>query len=285
MSENTNIKKIIFYVLLLVLLFCLLSKSHESGTKIPVISHSLTIETYPLETETETQTETQTETIPETTEPPPPPAEILLEDIPYYSQEGLLPTGCEIVSAKMVLDYYVKHETDIHDLINLLNCQYPQEIDGHTYAPHPKDAFIGIPEESSGFGCFSPIIVKALNQLLPKQYQAVDLSGSELSEIAETYLPQGKPVLVWATIEMWETRNYLGWYLLDENGNPTDTWYDWQVNEHCMVLVGYDEQYYYFNDPYGSNGLIHFERPVVEDRYEQIGKYAAVVTEKQDTTK
>ncbi|MBR7083770.1 MAG: hypothetical protein IKI37_01095 [Oscillospiraceae bacterium] len=100
MSENTNIKKIIFYVLLLVLLFCLLSKSHESGTKIPVISHSLTIETYPLETETETQTETQTETIPETTEPPPPPAEILLEDIPYYSQEGLLPTGCEIVSAK-----------------------------------------------------------------------------------------------------------------------------------------------------------------------------------------
>ncbi len=285
MSENTNIKKIIFYVLLLVLLFCLLSKSPESGTKIPVISHSLTIETYPLETETETQTETQTETIPETTEPPPPPAEILLEDIPYYSQEGLLPTGCEIVSAKMVLDYYVKHETDIHDLINLLNCQYPQEIDGHTYAPHPKDAFIGIPEESSGFGCFSPIIVKALNQLLPKQYQAVDLSGSELSEIAETYLPQGKPVLVWATIEMWETRNYLGWYLLDENGNPTDTWYDWQVNEHCMVLVGYDEQYYYFNDPYGSNGLIHFERPVVEDRYEQIGKYAAVVTEKQDTTK
>ena len=123
MSENTNIKKLICYMLLLALLFYFLSKPPESSIKTSVISHSFTIETYPLETETETetQTETQTETIPEPTEPPPPPAEILLEDIPYYSQKGLLPTGCEIVSAKMVLDYYVKQETDIHNLIDLLN--------------------------------------------------------------------------------------------------------------------------------------------------------------------
>ena len=272
------LKKYFLFVIfiIIILLFTFLTEAPEAGAQSPHVMHSLIIESYPEEAATETETQLpETETLP--TEPP---EEIMLEDVPYYSQAGLLPTGCEIVSAKMLLDYYTKKETDIHDIIDLLNCQYPKDVDGRTCAPHPEDAFIGIPEESSGFGCFAPVIVKALNQLLPAQYQAVDISGFDLQEIAETYLPQGKPVLVWATINLWEPHEYLGWYLTDNKGKPTDEWYDWLVNEHCMVLIGYDADYYYFNDPYDSHGVISFSREKTEKRYEQIGKYAAVVTEK-----
>ncbi len=281
----------LFIGVLLILILILYQKFHQKEEIAPVAyveaETKIETETSP-ETETETETETtipetettETETIPETSEPP---ESVLIEDVPYYSQEDLLPTGCEIVSAKMLLDYYTGKDSDIEDIIDLLNCQFPQEINDRVCAPHPENAFIGNPLNDSGFGCFAPIIVKALNRLLPKNYKAEDISGEELSEIAETYLPKGQPVLVWATICMWNTSVTDGWYILDTRGNPTNIWYDWYVNEHCMVLVGYDETKYYFNDPYGSNGLIAFNRKTVEDRYEKIGKYAAVVVPKPKT--
>lgn len=34
-----------------------------------------------------------------------------------------------------------------------------------------------------------------------------------------------------------------------------------------MLLVGYDEKKYYFNDPYDNNGVIGYERALVEKRH------------------
>ncbi|MDE6776363.1 MAG: hypothetical protein K2J25_00330, partial [Oscillospiraceae bacterium] len=62
-------------------------------------------------------------------------------------------------------------------------------------------------------------------------------------------------------------------------------WFQWLANEHCMVLVGYDETYYYFNDTYDSNGLISFRRDITEKRYEEIGCYSVVVQEKEEKIK
>ena len=293
----------VFLFLLIMLMFLFLSEASDADAETPYISHTFIVETYLAETETESDTEA--DTIPESsenieteteiskeiieteepetgTEPSETNESVLLEDVPYYSQEYILPTGCEIVSAKMLLSYYTHEEPDIQEMISFLNCEYPVEIDGYTYAHHPEDAFVGNPETDHSFGCFAPIITEVLNQFLPDGLQAEDISGTELREIAETYLPQGKPVLVWATIGMWESFPNAGWYLLDKDGNPTNEWYDWLANEHCMVLVGYDDDYYYFNDPYDSHGLISFGREKTEKRYEEIGKYAVVVTESEN---
>ena len=121
-----------------------------------------------------------------------------------------------------------------------------------------------------------------MNDFLPDDTVAVDTSGTELQELAETYLPQGQPVLIWATISMIENFPNLGWYLLDEDGEPTDEWYDWQVNEHCLVLVGYDEDYYYFNDPYTWRSQTSYSRELVEKRFEAIGKYSVAVVPAQE---
>jgi uncharacterized protein YvpB len=34
-----------------------------------------------------------------------------------------------------------------------------------------------------------------------------------------------------------------------------------------MLLVGYDDEGYYFNDPYENHGTIRYDRTVVEDRH------------------
>ncbi len=223
------------------------------------------------------ETVQETETAEPTTEYIPPPASIQLE-VPYISQKGLLPTGCELVSAKMLLEYY-GIEATVNDIIEHTYVTNTTTINGKPYGYSPYTAFIGSPWDESSFGCYPPVIVDMMDQLLPEHKKAVDLTGMELSEIAEIYLPRNMPVMVWATISMLETFPNIGWYLLDEDGEPTDEWYDWKANEHCLVLVGYDEDSYYFNDPYGGRGLVSYSRELVETRYEEIGKCAVVVTD------
>lgn len=50
----------------------------------------------------------------------------------------------------------------------------------------------------------------------------------------------------------------------------------WMQNEHCMVLVGFDEENYYFCDSV-SGKLTAYEKEVSEERYSQVGMQAIVV--------
>ncbi len=105
---------------------------------------------------------------------------------------------------------------------------------------------------------FFPVIVRALNRALeeyaPAQYQAASLTGLPLREL-ETYIDRGIPVAVWATIGMVEVPFYYEW-ISPEDGKT----YRYPAREHCLVLVGYDDDRYYFNDPYNSNGLVSYHK-------------------------
>jgi len=48
---------------------------------------------------------------------------------------------------------------------------------------------------------------------------------------------------------------------LKENGEV----FTWISNEHCLLLVGYDEEKYYFNDPHNGNGVIGYPKKLTED--------------------
>lgn len=247
-----------------------------------------------LSTKPPTEPLTQAPTAPPTEPPTQPPTEYrvpqlredvpgtcILEDVPLYSQEGIAPTGCELVSAMMVLEYYGA-PYELEEIVDAVPCVWPEVIDGYVYAPHPERAFIGSPWTESSYGCYAPVVTDMLNKLLPEDCVAYETTGTELATLASVYIPQGKPVLVWETISMLEHFDWGGWYLLDEDGNPTDEWYDWQANEHCMVLVGYDESSYYFNDPYGSHGFIAYDKWLAEERFNSMGQYSIVVEQIPD---
>lgn len=280
-TTDTMRRKLLFAAALLVSAGVCFITASRTVPYVPVIMMSAEPAGPPLP---ETCPPTEPTTIPATTAPTteptePPPEEILLEDIPFYTQQGLLPTGCELVSAKMVLECYTEEEVPIQDIVDHIICTYPQMKEGVACAPHPEQAFIGSPWDPTSFGCFAPAIVDMMNELLPDGYCAVDTTGTPLTELAETYLPQGTPVLVWASINMYNLSPYRGWYLEDKNGNPTEEWYDWLVNEHCLVLIGYDADYYYFNDPYKYSAPVAYSREIVEDRNTTVGEYSAVVVQ------
>lgn len=205
------------------------------------------------------------------------PSERILLDVPYYSQRSDMPTGCELVSAKMVLAY-LGHTVSNQDIIdNLTRCDLGMDSYGRLYGKSPFDAFIGDPRYFTGFGCYPPVIENMVNNMGFSDITVCDTSYTSLDSLAETYLTQGFPIMTWVTIGLVDS--YLGdsWYLTDENGNVTDEIYTWRAQEHCMVLVGYDENYYYFNDPLGTSGAMGYDRGLVERRYNEMGCYSLVL--------
>ena len=93
-------------------------------------------------------------------------------------------------------------------------------------------------------------------------YEVLDLTGTEIKTLQTEYIDKGMPVILWACINMREPITGPQWKLKDSGEVFT-----WISNEHCMLLVGYDEEGYYFNDPYENNGVIRYPKELVEDRY------------------
>lgn len=88
-------------------------------------------------------------------------------DVPYISQKGLLPTGCEIVSALMVLRHY-EYDITADAFIDqyLDKGEFYTDDEGRLYGVHPARAFAGDPRSENGYGCYAPVIVNLLNRIL-----------------------------------------------------------------------------------------------------------------------
>lgn len=202
-----------------------------------------------------------------------PPAAFALE-VPYLSQEGLLPTGCELISAKMLLQYWGR-DVPIERLVEALPTgSLRQGADGALYGPSPDDVFVGDPTSPHGFGCFPPVIERLLQPFLGSGYTVYDTTGTPLPALCSTYLVRGEPVLVWATINMAEMEPGAQW-VLEGSGEI----FTWPSHEHCLVLTGYTEDAYLLNDPYENNGKIAVPKALLEQRYAELSCRSVAVVQ------
>lgn len=196
---------------------------------------------------------------------------VMLE-VPYIGQQGLLPTGCEIVSACMVLRYY-GCDTTVHTLVDsYLDVGFLTGSGDARTGPHPAECFIGSPYEAGGFGCYAQVIERMMNRVLPEGLTAEDATGTPLDQLTGE-IDRGRPVLVWATMNMKASSPGPSWRL---NSGELFTWIS---GEHCLVLVGYDRDNYYFNDPYQNNGLVAYPRELAERRFSELGFQSVTVRE------
>lgn len=181
---------------------------------------------------------------------------------PYIDQSGAYPTGCESVSAVMLLQFLGVDITVDEFIEKYLEKQDFEERDGEMFGPDPRKYFCGSPYDEDSFGCYAPVIAGAMKRVLGGTYTVKDESGTDTAELIRRYIDKGMPVVYWACINMREPVIGPQWKLLD-----TGQIFTWVSNEHCMLLVGYDGEGYYFNDPYNNNGLIHYPKEVVEERH------------------
>ena len=183
-------------------------------------------------------------------------------EVPYLDQSGAYPTGCESVSAVMLLQY-LGYDISVDTFIEqYLEKEDFEEREGVWYGPDPRTHFCGSPYDEDSFGCYAPVICKALEKILGDAYEVSDRTGTEIDILIREYIDREMPVVFWACINMREPITGPQWKLKE-----TGETFTWISNEHCMLLVGYDEENYYFNDPYDNNGVIRYPKDVVKDRY------------------
>lgn len=191
--------------------------------------------------------------------------------VPYISQDGSYATGCELVSATMFLNYY-HYNVSVKDVVGKTPFSELHETNSGLTGKNPAQSFIGDPTSQSGFGCYAPVVVNVLNSFFQQdnQKKATNITGTDFANLLP-YLSRDDPVIVWATINMLPSYAGDNWILED-----TGQTFTWLAQEHCLVLVGYDDSKYYFNDPYDSNGMVGYDRSLVEKRYQELGKQAVV---------
>ena len=192
--------------------------------------------------------------------------EIML-DVPTLCQYPELPTGCETVSATMVLNFYGIDVSAIEFATNYLHSsdEFIKSKD-RVYGPDPNEVFVGNPFENYGYGCYAPAIEKAVNDS-DLNCKAEVITGKTLDELCNEYIVNDEPLLVWVTLRMEEPQESDSWYIDD------DIEFTWKSGEHCVVLVGFNEKYYFFNDP-ATGGVLAYEKDISQQRFEDMGAQA-----------
>lgn len=205
-----------------------------------------------------------------------------ISNVPLIGQSKL-PTGCETCSATMLLNFYGYKisETTFADKY-LVKKPFGYSNGSYT-GPDPNCAFVGTPYSSNSYGAYAPIMVKCMNKYLSdKSYKAVEISGKSLEYLSGKYVAQGQPIMIWATINMSPSFKTTTWRVnyTDENAKyKLGSYYTWTAGEHCLLLTGYDKNYYYFNDPW-TNARTRYSKSLVNTRYNELGKQAVVMVKK-----
>ncbi len=194
-----------------------------------------------------------------------------ITDVPIISQRAEFPTGCESAAAVMVLQY-AGEDITMGDFVDKhLKTSFDFTFkNGKKHGPSPYEYFLGNPRSTNAYGCMAPVIEEAMISAIGDRRRVHNASGMTMKELCKEYIDKGIPVVIWATIEMREPTYTDSWVL------PDGTNYTWPNDEHCLVLTGYDQERYYFNDPYSGRERTG-ARARAEDRYYKLGQQALVV--------
>ena len=170
---------------------------------------------------------------------------------PYIDQTERWVNGCESISAVMALGAVgVPVDPDTFIARDLPHAPF-WEQDGVLWGPDPLYVYPGDPHDHTGYGCYAPCICQAMRSALEAEgagdaFEVVDETGRTAAELCTAYIDRGLPVVFWATLDFQPVPGCDHWTL--PNGRP----FDWKLNEHCLLLVGYDDQHYWFTSTTGS---------------------------------
>ncbi len=210
-------------------------------------------------------------------------------NVPYINQNEIV-YGCEAVSATMLLQYY-KYSISEKDFTDnyLIQKDWYQDSDGKIYGPDPNAAYPGNPYiaggNNCGFGSYACSTAKSIDKILDfSKHKTKVTTGMSLDDLISNYIDKDVPALIWATMDMKQSNSGFSWIVnyVDENSPyKIGDVFTWIRGEHCLVLVGYDDDNYYFNDPYKNHGLVYYEKSLVNQRFLELGKQSVVILEQR----
>lgn len=187
----------------------------------------------------------------------------IIEDFKVLLQNPELPTGCEITALTQTLNYYgfSVGKTSLCD--NYL----PYGWENNSL----NESFIGSPYEKNSYGCNAPVIENVAQDFFDNNgimHEVQNITGATPRQLYEC-VSNDTPVIVWATMSM--VRPTLKYLWTSESGEKIY----FHENEHCMTLIGYDNDTVTVADP--RKGIAQYNREQFETRYAELGSQAIII--------
>lgn len=206
-----------------------------------------------------------------TASPPPltpiPLASSAMLKAPAIRQHPELPSGCEITSLTMMLQYYgvAKNKLELVPEMKRDNTPLKRNKDGSiAYWGNPNLGFVGeVTGSAKGFGIYHGALFELQKKYIPT---AMDLTNQSF-DMLEQQLRDGIPSLVWTTINFQVPDNWVVW---DTPIGPIETTF----MEHAVLLVGFDEQNVYVNDPSTGKSNVKIDKAQFLTTWEAMGRQA-----------
>lgn len=223
-----------------------------------------------------TTTATQAVTVTEETKPAIP-ASAKIENVAYLNQIKLgFPMGCEAVSATMLLNFY-GYDVTAKQMIDAVPTGLGKyEKDGVWYAADPFEEFAGDPRKrrtEGSYGCFAKPLLTAMNKFAGGR--AKDISGCDVEDLFRN-VSEGRPVVVWGASNGNTIKEGVLWQCVDKDGNPTGKTFQELEREHCLLLIGYDENTVLLHDPSRSENVVQTKELFVSN-WEKLFKQAIII--------
>ncbi|UJF35237.1 C39 family peptidase [Paenibacillus hexagrammi] len=186
-------------------------------------------------------------------------------DAPIIEQLPELPAGCEITTLTMLLQFSGMDKTKMQLMAEMPVDQTPIVYNGDgsiKYWGNPNTGFVGdVTRKQRVFGIYHTGIYPLLQHYIP---QAEDITDKPF-ELYEEQVARGIPVMVWTTIDFNVPYKWASW---DTPIGPIRT----SFAEHAVLLVGYDENHVYVNDPLSGKKQFQVDKNQFIASWEAMGK-------------
>ncbi|MGG4408571.1 C39 family peptidase [Niallia taxi] len=163
-------------------------------------------------------------------------------NVPLIKQNPDLKYGCEVTSLTMVLQYAGVKVTkmDLYKKVAKDSDPLVKKNGDIISWGDPAVGFVGdMTGRRSGYAVFDQPIEDLVNHYLPER--AVNLTNLSFSAV-EKHVSDGFPVVVWTTGDYRLPDRWESW---EHKGRTIKT----PLDLHAVVLVGFDKNYVYLNDP------------------------------------
>lgn len=189
----------------------------------------------------------------------------IIDGVPHIRQLPELERGCEVTSLAMLLQY----EGIAVDKMTLAKKIHKVPFRDENYVrSNPYDGFVGdiYTFSKSGYGVYHGPVAKLAENYIPGRIK--DVTGQTIEAVYDL-IDQGSPVWVItnSTFAPLPESEFTVW-----NTNTGDVKITY--NEHSVLIVGYDEQSIYINDPLAGNGYKEVPRNSFEQAWTQMGSQA-----------
>lgn len=189
-------------------------------------------------------------------------------NVPIVKQNPELYNGCEVSSLAMLLQYKGIKADKMALAKQIKKDTTPLVSDNHGNIiswGNPDYGFVGdITGKHKGYGVYDKPLEELLEKYMPGK--AVDLTGKDIDSLYMN-VQNENPVVVWVTVNFAAVKNFVTW---KNNGKDIKATF----SEHAVLLVGYDKNYCYVNNPYNGQKDEKISKDAFEDVWESMGSMA-----------